>query len=102
MPFEPKSKSKNMDLFCKAVLELETVEEVYRFFEDLCTMSELEKLSHRMGVAVMLWHKASYQKVKIRTNASTTTIGRIARSLKYGNDGYKTVFFRLKDKTKYE
>lgn len=102
MAFEPKSKSKNMNLLCKAILELETVEEVYRFLEDLCTMSELEKMAQRMGVAVMLWHKASYQKVKIKTNASTTTIGRIAKSLKYGTDGYKTVFFRLKDKTKFE
>ena len=102
MAFEPKSKSKNMDLLAKAILELQTVEEVYRFFEDLCTMSELEKMAHRMGVAVMLWHKASYQQVIYKTNASTTTIGRIAKSLKYGNDGYKTVFFRLKDKTKFE
>lgn len=102
MKYEPKSKNANMDLLCNAILELKTVEEVYRFLEDLCTMSELEKMAQRMEVAVMLWHKASYQKVKNRTHASTTTIGRINKSLKYGNEGYKTVFFRLKDKTKFE
>jgi TrpR-related protein YerC/YecD len=96
MAFDPKSKSDDMDLFCETVLQLKTVEEVYRFFEDLCTMSELEKMAQRMRIALMLWHKKSYQKVKIKTNASTTTIGRIAKSLKYGNEGYKTVFFRLK------
>ncbi len=99
--FNPKSKSSNMDLLCEAILELKTVEEVYQFLEDLCTMSELDKMSQRMEVAVMLFHKASYQKVKNQTKASTTTIGRINKSLKYGNNGYRTVFFRLKDKNRF-
>ncbi|MFA7560933.1 MAG: YerC/YecD family TrpR-related protein [Candidatus Izemoplasmatales bacterium] len=102
MAYEPKSKSNNMDLLCEALLQLETMEEAYRFLEDLCTMSELEKMSQRMEVAVMLFHKASYQKVKIKTKASTTTIGRINKSLKYGNNGYKTVFFRLKDPSRFK
>jgi TrpR-related protein YerC/YecD len=102
MPYEPKSKSKNMNLLCHAMLELKTVEEAYRLLEDLCTMSELEKISQRMAVAVMLWHKASYRKARISTGASTTTIGRVAKAMKYGNDGFKKVFFRMKDKTQYE
>jgi len=102
MAYEPKSKSNNMDLLCEALLQLETIEEAYRFLEDLCTMSELEKMAQRMEVAVMLFHKASYQKVKNKTNASTTTIGRINKSLKYGNDGYKTIFFRLKDPSRFK
>lgn len=101
MMFNPKSKSSNMDLLCEAILELETVEEVYQFLEDLCTMSELDKMAQRIEVAVMLFHKASYQKVKNQTSASTTTIGRINKSLKYGNNGYRTVFFRLKDKNRF-
>jgi TrpR-related protein YerC/YecD len=102
MGYEPKSKSNNMDLLCEALLQLETIEEAYRFLEDLCTMSELEKMAQRMEVAVMLFHKASYQKVKNKTHASTTTVGRINKSLKYGNDGYKTVFFRLKDPSRFK
>ncbi len=100
MAYNPKSKSEDMDLLCKALLELESVEEAYRFLEDLCTMRELEILSQRLQIAVMLFHKSSYQKVKYKTNASTTTIGRINKSLKYGNNGYKTVFFRLRSKAK--
>jgi TrpR-related protein YerC/YecD len=59
-------------------------------------------MAQRMEVAVMLFHKASYQKVKNKTHASTTTVGRINKSLKYGNDGYKTVFFRLKDPSRFK
>lgn len=98
MSYDPKSKSENMDLLCQAILELNTIDEAYRFLEDLCTMKELETLSQRTQIAVMLFHKASYQKVKYKTNASTTTIGRVNKSLKYGDNGFKTVFFRLKNK----
>ncbi|XMB72278.1 YerC/YecD family TrpR-related protein [Mycoplasmatota bacterium WC30] len=98
MLFKPKSKSESMDTLCQAILQLKTVEECYRFLEDLCTMDELKKLSHRIDVAVLLFHKASYEKIRILRNASTTTIGRVNKSLKYGADGYKTVFFRMKDK----
>lgn len=98
MSYTPKSKSANMDILCEAILELNTVDETYRFLEDLCTMKELEMLAQRIEIAVMLFHKASYQKVKYKTDASTTTIGRVNKSLKYGNNGFKTVFFRLKNK----
>jgi len=90
-----------MDLLVAALLELKTSEEAYRFLEDLCTMSELKKLSQRINVASLLFHKVSYQKVKNLTNASTATIGRVNRSLKYGNDGFPIVFFRIKDKVRF-
>ena len=60
----------------QAVLTLETEEECFTFFEDLCTVNELESLAQR--------------------GASTATISRVNRSLNYGSDGYDMVFKRMK------
>ena len=73
----------------QAVLTLETEEECFTFFEDLCTVNELESLAQRFEVASMLYDKH-------KTGASTATISRVNRSLNYGSDGYDMVFKRMK------
>lgn len=85
------------DLF-KAVLSLETMDECYRFFEDLCTVPELKALSQRLQVAKMLAEHQVYSDIVEKTGASTATISRVNRSLNYGSDGYAVVFERMKDK----
>jgi TrpR-related protein YerC/YecD len=77
------------------VLALETKEECYAFFEDLCTVQELRALSQRLQVARMLDHKQVYIDIVEETGASTATISRVNRSLTYGSDGYRIVFDRL-------
>lgn len=84
------------DLF-KAILALETIEECYSFFEDLCTVPELKALSQRLQVAKMLNDHIVYSEIVKETGASTATISRVNRCLTYGSDGYKTIFERLKD-----
>lgn len=79
----------------KAVLKLETVEECYKFFEDVCTVNELLSLSQRFEVAKMLTQNKTYLEIAERTGASTATISRVNRSLNYGNDGYQMVFDRM-------
>jgi TrpR-related protein YerC/YecD len=78
-----------------AVLCLESREECYSFFEDLCTINELLSLSQRYEVASMLKNKKTYLEIAEKTGASTATISRVNRSLNYGNDGYELVFDRL-------
>lgn len=90
-----KIKSDAVDQLFEAVLTLETVEECYRFFEDLCTVNELQALSQRLQVADMLRRQNTYVEITEKTGASTTTIGRVNRTLNYGNDGYHMVFERL-------
>lgn len=95
-----KLKEKNMDALFEAILCLETIDECYNFFEDLCTVLELKALSQRLQVAKMLSERKVYSDIVKETGASTATISRVNRSLNYGCDGYATVFERLKGKEK--
>ena len=87
-----------VDHLFDAILCLQNKEECYSFFEDLCTVNELLSLSQRFEVASMLRDKKTYLEIAEKTGASTATISRVNRSLKDGNDGYKLVFDRLKEK----
>lgn len=80
----------------EAILTLETEEECYSFFEDLCTVNELLSISQRFEVACMLRRHETYLQIAARTGASTATISRVNRSLNYGDDGYSLVFSRMK------
>lgn len=85
-----------VDELFDAILSLQSKEECYSFFEDLCTINELLSLSQRYEVASMLRDKKTYLEIAEKTGASTATISRVNRSLNYGNDGYELVFERLK------
>ena len=85
-----------VDELFDAILSMQSKEECYSFFEDLCTINELLSLSQRYEVASMLRDKKTYLEIAEKTGASTATISRVNRSLNYGNDGYELVFERLK------
>lgn len=95
-----KIKTEAVDHLFDAVLCLESREECYRFFEDLCTVNELLSLSQRFEVATMLKDHRTYLDIAEKTGASTATISRVNRSLNYGNDGYDMVFARLPENRK--
>ena len=98
MPANPKLKDDLTDQLFSGILLLETEEECYQFFEDVCTISELKSLAQRLEVARMLKHGHTYDKIVERTGASTATISRVKRCLHYGADGYKVVLARLDEK----
>ncbi len=98
----PKLRDAFSDQLCQAVLALESVEECYQFFEDICTISELKALSQRLEVARMLKNGHTYDDVVARTGASTATISRVKRCLNYGADGYKIILDRLAKKQRTE
>ena len=87
-------KPRNEDMY-KAILTLETVEECISFFDDLCTVNELQSMEQRFQVAVLLDKGLIYNDILEQTGASSATISRVNRSLQYGNDGYEVVFKRL-------
>ncbi len=93
-----KIKTKAVDHLFQAVLSLESIDECYAFFEDVCTVNELLSLSQRYEVAKMLREKKTYLEIAEQTGASTATISRVNRSLNYGNDGYDMIFERLEKK----
>ncbi len=78
------------DLFT-AILNVETMEEAYAFFEDLCTVTELETFAQRLKVAKLLMSKTVYGEIVRETGASTATISRVNRSLQYGCKGYQKI-----------
>lgn len=90
-----KIKDDNVDFLFEVILKLETVEECYDFFEDLCTVPEIKALSQRLVVAKMLRDKKVYSDIVAATGASTATISRVNRSLQYGCNGYEKVFGRI-------
>ncbi len=93
-----KIKSPSMDILFEAILSLESVDECYKFFDDLCTSIELKSCAQRLEVARLLDQHKVYNSIVTETGASTATISRVNRSLKDGNDGYNIVFNRLKEK----
>ena len=94
-----KPRNKEIDNFFKAVLSLESIEECYSFFGDICTEKELIDISQRLEVARLLRQKLNYIEISKQTGASTTTVSRVNKSLTYGNDGYALVFERLKNES---
>lgn len=90
-----KLKTELVDDLFEAILSLENQGDCYRFFEDICTINELQSLSQRMEVAKMLRDNRTYLEIAEKTGASTATISRVNRSLNYGNDGYDMVLKRI-------
>lgn len=90
-----KLKNDNMDFLFKCILALESEEECYDFFEDLCTVTELQAISQRIVVAKMLSEKRVYSDIVKDTGASTATISRVNRSLQFGCNGYDKLFNRV-------
>lgn len=97
MSMNNKLQDDNLDFLFRGILKLETIEECYKFFEDLCTVSEMKAMSQRAVVAKMLRDRHVYSDIVSQTGASTATISRVNRSLNYGCDGYDLVFGRMTD-----
>lgn len=92
-------KPRNENMY-KAILSLNSVEECMRFFDDLCTVSELMAMEQRYQVATCLNEGMIYNDILAETGASSATISRVNRSLQYGNGGYAIVFDRMKEEDK--
>lgn len=98
MTFTSKLKDEFIDKLFEAILVLENEEECYRFFEDICTVSEIKSLAQRLEVAKMLEENRTYSAISNMTGASTATVSRVKRSLDYGAGGYKLILRRLNEK----
>ncbi len=95
--FEPKVRNEQTDLLVEAILKLQSKEDAYRFFEDVCTIAEMKSMAQRIEVARMLRSGVTYQEIAKETGASSATISRVNRALIYGADGYRRVLDALED-----
>lgn len=84
-----------IDRLFQAILSLKTKEECYEFFEDACTIKEIQEIAQRFEVATLLWQGKSYGEINQITGASTATICRVKKCLVYGNSGYKIALERM-------
>ena len=90
-------KNPEVDQLFKAILSLESVEECYQYFEDLCTIREVRDLGQRLEVARLLDGGSSYQRAGEATGASSATIGRVKKCLDYGAGGYRLILDRMQE-----
>ena len=84
------------DLY-RAVLQLKTPEECYAFFEDLCTVAELQAMEQRFEVAKLLNQGLIYSDILEKTGVSSATISRVNRCLEYGSGGYRLAIGRAEE-----
>ena len=90
--------SDSTDKLFQAILSLRDEEECYKFFEDLCTIGEIQAISQRFAVATMLNKGEKHSKIAKETGASSATISRVNRWLHYGSGGYQLVLERERTK----
>ena len=90
-------KSDSLDRLFEAILRLESVEECYRFFEDVCTVKEIREIAQRLDVAMYLSKGKNYQVISSLTGASTATISRVNKCLNYGSGGYSEMLKKLNE-----
>ena len=95
--YESRLKSPELDDVFHAILSLGDLTECYRFFEDMCTINELQAMAQRWQVARQLDADVTYHDISHKFNASTATISRVNRCLEYGAGGYRLILDRMKE-----
>ena len=89
---------KKFDELYKEILKLKSVEECEKFFDDLCTIKELESMTTRIKAAKMLLENKTFLEVIEKTNISSATLARVSKCVRYGDGGYKTILEREEKK----
>jgi len=95
-----KFRSEAVDRLFQTFLNLETLEECYAYFEDICTVKEILDMAQRLETAILLSEGNSYQKIMEMVEISTATIGRVSKCLNYGTGGYRMAIEKLKEEEK--
>ncbi len=95
MSREPLIKNKSIDELYKAIISIDSIEQCYTFFEDLCTIAEIQAMDQSYEVALMLEKGVTYSRIAKETGASSATISRVNRALNYGAGGYKALIEKV-------
>ena len=85
-------RNQTTDALFDAILSLETREECYNFFEDLCTVKEISDMAQRLEAAKMLLDGRTYDQIVKAVEISTATISRI----NYGSGGYRETIEKVR------
>ena len=91
-------RNETIDALVDAILSLETREECYDFFEDLCTVKEISDMAQRLEAAKLLLDGSTYEQIVKTVEISTATISRINRCIQYGTGGYRQTIEKVREK----
>ncbi len=91
-------RNETIDALFDAILSLETREECYDFFEDLCTVKEISDMAQRLEAAKLLLDGSTYEQIVKTVEISTATISRINRCIQYGTGGYRQTIEKVREK----
>ena len=91
-------RNETIDALFDAILSLETREECYDFFEDLCTVKEISDMAQRLEAAKLLLDGSTYEQIVKTVEISTATISRINRCIQYGTGGYRQAIEKVREK----
>ena len=86
---------KSVDRLFQTFINLQTLDECYAYFEDICTIKEIFDMAQRLDTAILLSQGLSYQKIADQVEISSATIGRVSKCLNYGTGGYKKAIEQL-------
>ncbi|MBP3392682.1 MAG: hypothetical protein J6L76_07850 [Clostridia bacterium] len=90
------TRTDEMNKLFETILKLDSIEECYSFFEDICTIKEMQDMAQRLAVAVLLDKGENYQKISQDVSVSTATISRVSKCLRYGSGGYRLALDKMK------
>ena len=88
--------NKENDQLFEAILKLKTLEDCYNFFEDVCTIKEIQDMALRLDTAILLDKGYNYETITKQIGTSAATISRVSRCLNYGPGGYRFAIDSLK------
>ncbi|MBQ6022084.1 MAG: TrpR-related protein YerC/YecD [Clostridia bacterium] len=94
--------SESIDRLLRVIVNLESVEEAYRFFSDVCTIKEMQDMAQRLDAAFLLAAGENYQSISKTVGISTATISRVSRCLNYGRGGYQDAIRKMTEKNDAE
>ncbi len=94
--------SESIDRLLRVIVNLESVEEAYRFFSDVCTIKEVQDMAQRLDTAFLLAAGENYQSISKTVGISTATISRVSRCLNYGKGGYQDAIRKLTEQKNAE
>ena len=86
------------DALFDAILSLETREECYNFFEDLCTVKEISDMAQRLEAAKLLLGGSTYDQIVKAVEISPATIS----CIQYGSGGYRDTIEKVQKSAKPE
>ena len=84
----------------QTILNLESIDECYEYFSDICTIKEVQDMAQRLDAAILLDEGLSYQKIAEQIEVSSATIGRVSKCLNYGSGGYRNAIDKLNKENK--